>query len=341
MDNLRQTKICTLEGGWKAVCKPTVQWTDHRIPHLLYSIRSPHLPRCLGVSGPPDEEQGAMYFDLNEGVSQLPLHVIDPPQKESCFLFEYLEGSTLRQLNQKTITSAEWEQWFDKIVGALAWIMLCAGKPFAHLDLSPENILISASGAAALIDFSGSRFLDGDTSLPVTSRVATAGYAAHEVYFGDLCPETDLYGLAMTVLAAYSGQTASSLTQSKTRNTLKKLDRHFSERLRLCLSDDPFIRRQAVVDTSYEYAISKVAVEQPSMRLLSTPAIQSRKQTISPKSKKSKDEGVLKAECESSRFDCREHVEDFPQVPHNDDDRCPYSFSNCPFLEVAHIICGE
>ncbi|NLB03902.1 MAG: hypothetical protein GX839_00245 [Fastidiosipila sp.] len=213
-----------MEEAIKTMKKPVAGWADSRVADLLARIRSPGLPRRL-VACLPDADH---------------------------YLFEHLEGETLRQLPQELLTSSNLQRWFDQVLDSLALISLFAGLPFAHLDLSPENIIVTREGRACLIDFASSRFLDGKADLPDTARSVTAGYAAREVYFGRLRPESDLFSLAMTLLAVCSGRMAAELEGRVIKKTISRLSRPFAVRLRLCLSEEPSLRQPAARGSLYQ-----------------------------------------------------------------------------------------
>ena len=258
-----------MEDGKKTIQKPVAGWADSRVAELLSRIRSPGLPRHFGAV----------------------------PSATDYYLFEYLEGETLRQLPGADLTPANLQRWFDQILDSLALISLFAGLPFAHLDLSPENIVITSQGRACPIDFASSRFLDGKADLPGTARIMTAGYAAPEIYFGRLCPEADLYSLAMSILAAYAGRMAAELEGRVMKKILNQLDRAFAQRLRACLSEDPGLRRPAAAGTLYQAALK----------------------------------------IDSRQEDKEEEAPRGPSSPGLPDGRaaCPFLLDDCPFLELA------
>ncbi len=263
-----------MEDGKKTTQKSLAGWADHRVADWLSRVKSPGLPRGLGLD----------------------------PLDADYYLFEYLEGETLRQLPQGELTSSNLQRWFDQVLDALALLSLFAGLPFAHLDLSPENIVITGQGRACPIDFASSRFLDGKADLPDTSRTMTAGYAAPEIYYGQLCPEADLYSLAMSMLATCAGKVAAELEGPTTKRILKQLDRSLAERLRACLSEDPAQRRRAVGESLYGLALQTDF-----------------KQAEVPEDKQagSLDKPPLTGAA-SQKTDC------------------PFPLTECPFLELAH-----
>ncbi len=268
--------------GQKLILKSVESWTDRRVAELLSELRSPGLPRCYGES------------------SEQFLHHTDLPS-ETHYMFEYVEGVSLRSMSPELLSSRHLEHIFEQILDVLAWVSIVSGKAFVHLDISPENIIVTDDQRAVLIDFAASRFLDAESTASDNARNVTAGYAAPEVYFGTMRRETDLYSLAMTILAVLSGKTASALDRATMRHGLKQLDRSFSDRLRHCLSEDPEDRRQAVKNTLWEQS-------------LTTHLLRHEMQEMDQR-----DDAAVDAPCEAS---------------------CPYSLAECPFLEVADIMFG-
>ena len=149
------------------------------------------------------------------------------------------------------VTAPSLETWFHQVLDLLALICLVGGRPFAHLDLSAENILVSPGGRACLIDYETSRFLDGLARSPDHKRRVTAGYAAPEIFFGSPCPESDLYSLAMTILAVLTDRTAAELDERAIPKVLGLFRPTFPQKLRFCLSEDPVQRRRALAGTFY------------------------------------------------------------------------------------------
>jgi serine/threonine-protein kinase len=75
-----------------------------------------------------------------------------------------------------------------------------APTPLIHLDLSPQNVMISRTGVIKLIDFGIARYLDGSNPPPLGGRMAgTVGYMSPEQACGreDLDPAADQYGLGI------------------------------------------------------------------------------------------------------------------------------------------------
>ncbi len=295
-----ENAMTVLRDGRRVVVKRGNQWVDPRIARLLYDVRSPYLPRCFGRTLPERRDNGERRDETIEATSEgvrLPFVECCPAPAEPSIVFEWIDGKTMREIERSKISSPSLERWFDDILRGLSWLSQCAGEPIAHLDISPDNIVIADTGDASLIDFSGARVLDGCSRVPETSRVYKKGFAAPEIFLGDLLPESDLYALAMSILSVWRDEPAATLDRSSIRGALRKLDPSFSERLRYCLSEDPAARRAALRTCSL---MPIAAGNRPAL------ALRDRKPDLS----------LVK-----------------------EDDPCPYSFSTCPFLEVAYILC--
>jgi hypothetical protein len=83
--------------------------------------------------------------------------------------------------------------------------------PLIHRDVNPKNILVRPDGRAMLVDFgSVQAALEGQAQAGHTAA-GTFGYAPMEQFLGQATPQSDLYGLGMTLLAALSGKEPEAL----------------------------------------------------------------------------------------------------------------------------------
>ncbi|MCK5796670.1 MAG: serine/threonine protein kinase [Deltaproteobacteria bacterium] len=81
--------------------------------------------------------------------------------------------------------------------------------PLVHLDLSPQNVMISCEGQLKLIDFGIARFLDGHNPPPLDGRIAgTVGYMSPEQARGqsDIPAQADQFGLGILLWEMLSGR---------------------------------------------------------------------------------------------------------------------------------------
>ena len=78
--------------------------------------------------------------------------------------------------------------------------------PLIHRDVSPKNILVRPDGRAMLVDFGSVQAALGGQAQAGHTAAGTFGYAPMEQFLGQATPQSDLYGLGMTLLAALSGK---------------------------------------------------------------------------------------------------------------------------------------
>ncbi|KAG9011922.1 LRR receptor-like serine/threonine-protein kinase fls2 [Tulasnella sp. 427] len=97
------------------------------------------------------------------------------------------------------------------------------GNPIIHLDIKPENILVTNEGEAEVCDFGYAKLLGEEETGYTTSPNpgGTYPYMAPEVLDGEewknLTPAADIFAVASTLLLILSGQPAWYYIQSKAR----------------------------------------------------------------------------------------------------------------------------
>ena len=82
-------------------------------------------------------------------------------------------------------------------------------RPLVHLDLSPQNVMISRGGEVKLIDFGIARYLDGGDPPPLGGRIAgTIGYMSPEQARGEggLDARADQFALGILLWEMLSGR---------------------------------------------------------------------------------------------------------------------------------------
>lgn len=95
-----------------------------------------------------------------------------------------------------------------QLAGVLDYLHRGCESPLVHLDLSPQNVMISSSGEVKLIDFGIARYLDGHEPPPVGGRIAgTIGYMSPEQARGDSVDDrADQFGLGVLLWEMLSAQ---------------------------------------------------------------------------------------------------------------------------------------
>jgi len=83
-------------------------------------------------------------------------------------------------------------------------------RPVVHRDLKPQNVIVSVSGAAVLLDFGIARPLGADVTRYTQSgsSLGSPGYQAPEQIRGDsVVPKTDSYALGCVCYEMFTGRT--------------------------------------------------------------------------------------------------------------------------------------
>ncbi|MHC4816155.1 MAG: serine/threonine-protein kinase [Planctomycetota bacterium] len=94
--------------------------------------------------------------------------------------------------------------------------------PLVHLDLSPQNVMISQEGEVKLIDFGIARYLDGQDPPPLGGKIAgTVGYMSPEQARGrKLDARADQFGLGILLWEMLSGK---RLFRGNTKETWQRM----------------------------------------------------------------------------------------------------------------------
>jgi serine/threonine protein kinase len=132
---------------------------------------------------------------------------------------DYVEGETLAEHNRQARARgaisplyerpAVWLRHLRDVAGALHYAHTFP-KPIVHCDMKPANILISAAGAAYVLDFGLHRVLSGPREGAERVR-GTPAYMAPEQVIGDAASigvPTDVYGLGATLYELLAGRPA-------------------------------------------------------------------------------------------------------------------------------------
>jgi len=118
-----------------------------------------------------------------------------------------------------------------------------------HRNVSPENILVSYSGIAKLVDFGITRAKRQDRTLGPDNRIErNLGYAAPEQVVGGLVDQrTDLFAVGVTLYTLTTG-----------RHPFQGVDS--AATLRNIVSDEPVVR-PSVLKTSYSRTLEAVVMK--------------------------------------------------------------------------------
>ncbi len=138
-------------------------------------------------------------------------------------VMEFVEGQTLKEYLKNRggrIAADEAVELLKPIIKAMAQVHRAG---IIHRDISPENIMITPSGSAKLIDF-GSVRLSEDEDKSGTVQLKP-GYAPPEQYSskGEQGAWTDVYALCATLYRAVTGTTPTSSIERMKGAALKTL----------------------------------------------------------------------------------------------------------------------
>jgi eukaryotic-like serine/threonine-protein kinase len=141
---------------------------------------------------------------------------------------ELVDGCTLRALMRQL--SSRGVRLPQSAVVALAhqlaevldYLHRRSPSPLVHLDLSPQNVMISSAGVVKLIDFGLARHLDGHEPPPVGERIAgTIGYMSPEQALGSPGDaRADQFGLGILLWELLCGR---RLFQGNTAETWRRM----------------------------------------------------------------------------------------------------------------------
>lgn len=135
----------------------------------------------------------------------------------------FYEGPTLKATladGRGIVSEAQLRAWLEPLLDALA---VLHREQCYHRDISPDNILLTASGPV-LLDFGAARRVISDMTQVLTA-VLKPGFAPIEQYGGELQqgPWTDLYALAGVVHYAITGRAPTASVVRVVSDTLKPL----------------------------------------------------------------------------------------------------------------------
>lgn len=223
------------EGGFGVV---------YRAQHVAF--RAPVALKCLKVpeSMTVDEravfldkfrEEGELLFRLSASIPAVvrPLHVdvlqLDDGRLVPFLALEWLDGEALDQIINRRIAQGKAPLTIEKLVRLLTPIASAVARAHRfggsngslsviHRDIKPENIFVADVGGVStvkILDFGIARTKSAATlhaGRAATEAVAafTPGYASPEQWlpkrFGQTGPWTDVWGMALSMVAALTGR---------------------------------------------------------------------------------------------------------------------------------------
>lgn len=155
------------------------------------------------------------------------IYDIEEDQSSSYIIEEYFEGESLQSYRQRNPFIQE-----DIIINYSMQICKLLEylhqneRPIIHLDLKPENIMVSNS-TIKLIDFGTAIYMNDNKD--ISSSIGTIGYASPEQYIrGMLDERSDIYSIGMIIFYLITGHNSS---ECKVKDMLSYLSSLCSKKL--------------------------------------------------------------------------------------------------------------
>lgn len=140
---------------------------------------------------------------------------------------QYYPGKTLREVRQRDRNrpgESQIQAWMSPVFDAVAELH---AHRVIHRDISPDNILVMASGDTVLLDLGAARQVLGGMTQALTT-ILKPGFAPIEQYVQDGSMEqgrwTDVYGLGAVIYFLVTGQPPTPATTRIVRDSLPPLN---------------------------------------------------------------------------------------------------------------------
>ncbi len=167
------------------------------------------------------------------------------------FTLDLVDGCTLRalmrrlsRLGVKLPASAVLALGYQ-LASVLDYLHNQCETPLVHMDLSPQNVMLSREGDLRLIDFGIARYLDGHNPPPVGRKIAgTIGYMSPEQARGDSVDQkADQFSLGILLWEMLRGR---RLFKGNTGKTWKRMRRGDTPSVESALTEAPEPLRKLV-----------------------------------------------------------------------------------------------
>ncbi len=175
------------------------------------------------------------------------IHAVEQDENGLYLVFERLEGRTLDKLiAEKRLSLSE----IKNVLGPV-----CSGVSYAHahdvvhLDLKPQNIMLTNDGGVKILDFGIARHAARAGKKPATTQsvIGTPHYMAPEQEYGFVRKQNDVFALGavfyemLTGTRPFEGPTPAKLAKKyiQPSELVKDLDPAFDELIDKALEPDP------------------------------------------------------------------------------------------------------
>lgn len=172
------------------------------------------------------------------------------------YVMDYIEGQSLAEMtrNGRALSEQEAVGYIRKLCAALDYVH---SKKHLHLDIKPENIMVTQRGEVVLIDFGASKqYIDDKGGNTSTTFGLTPGYAPGELHSGDAKQynfATDIYSVGATLYRLLSGQTPIAATTRSSGVLLKSLPAYISQPTCNAIESAMQLNRDARPRTVHEF----------------------------------------------------------------------------------------
>ena len=130
----------------------------------------------------------------------------EPGTGTAYFVMEFIPGITLSDYLQRRGGRISWQEARGLLLPVAQALDVVHSRGIIHRDIKPDNIIITDSLDARLIDFGAARYMYGVKSRSLET-ILTRGYAPIEQYYshGNQGAWTDVYALAATMYFCITG----------------------------------------------------------------------------------------------------------------------------------------
>lgn len=123
------------------------------------------------------------------------------------FSMDYVDGTDLKHYLVRYGGRVTWNRLRRIILPVMDALVSVHEQGLVHRDISPDNIIVSKSGAGVLLDFGSARLSLGDRTQTMTV-VLKRNYSPVEQFFehGKQGPYTDVYAMGATIYRCITGR---------------------------------------------------------------------------------------------------------------------------------------
>ena len=133
------------------------------------------------------------------------VHDFIESEAETVMVMEFIEGETLAQKIKSKKTDLN--QIFKWVMGIIRGLAAAHEKGIIHRDIKPQNIMITPSGMAKIMDFGVAKLRGTPTLTEAGSRIGTLDYAAPEMVMGSKSDHrSDIFSLGVVLYELLTGQ---------------------------------------------------------------------------------------------------------------------------------------